>query len=151
MSIWGFLHLNYISKVGISLSMVAGFLLGGWSMALTVLLVMQALDVISGLMVAFKNKKLSSMDMREGLLKKVGIWIVLIVAHFIDLILFGGGLMAMTAVALAFIANEGMSITENLANVGVPIPTAITQYLKQIKTKSEETQEEQEELDTDSE
>lgn len=130
--------------------MVAGFLLGGWSMALTVLLVMQALDVISGLMVAFKNKKLSSMDMREGLLKKVGIWIVLIVAHFIDLILFGGGLMTMTAVALAFIANEGMSITENLANVGVPIPAVITQYLKQIKTKSEETQEEQEELDTDS-
>lgn len=87
------------------------------------------------------------MAMREGLLKKVGIWIILIVAHFIDLILFGGGLMATTAVSLAFIANEGMSITENLANVGVPIPAVITQYLKQIKNKSEETQEEQEKLD----
>lgn len=148
MNIWDFLHLNYISKVGLNLSMVASFLLGGWSMAMTVLLVMQALDIISGLMLAFKEKNLSSMAMREGLLKKVGIWIVLIVAHFIDLVLFGGGLMATTAVSLASIANEGMSITENLANVGVPIPAVITQYLKQIKNKSEEkTQEEQKKLD----
>lgn len=138
----GFLPLSYTNNFGLFISGVVVFLFGGWSPALTVLITIQALDIITGLMVASKEKKLSSSVMREGLMKKFGIWIIVIVAHFVDIILFDGGLIAITTITLAFIANEGMSITENLAKIGVPIPKPVIKYLNQIKDSSEEEGEE---------
>lgn len=138
----GLLPLSYTSNLGLFISGVVVFLFGGWSPALTVLITIQALDIITGLMVASKEKTLSSTIMREGLMKKFGIWIIVIVAHFVDIILFGGGLMVVTTVTFAFIANEGMSITENLAKIGVPIPEPVIKYLKQIKDSGEKEGEE---------
>ncbi|MEB6213507.1 phage holin family protein [Enterococcus casseliflavus] len=131
----GMLHLTYIDKAGLTVGIIISFLFGGWSTVLTALLVIQILDIITGVLVALKTRELSASQLREGLIKKFGIWVIVILGHFIDTLIFPGTGTAVTAIAFAFVGNEGISITENLANIGLPIPETITKYLKQIKNK----------------
>lgn len=116
---------------------LAGFLFGGWSELLTALLVIQALDIITGFLVGVKNEGVSSKEMRAGLIRKVGVWILVIFAHTIDTVLFDGQLVAQTGVLFAFIANEGLSLAENLGNIGVIVPESVTKYLAQVKNRGE--------------
>jgi toxin secretion/phage lysis holin len=116
---------------------LAGFFFGGWSQMLTILLVIQGLDVFTGVLVGIKDKRVSSTLMRKGLVKKVGIWILIVFTHMLDLLLFQGQMVAQSAVLFAFIAQEGLSLAENLGNIGVIVPPSVTQYLTQVKNKSE--------------
>ena len=116
---------------------LAGFLFGGWSELLTALLVIQALDITTGFLVGVKNKGVSSKEMRAGLIRKVGVWILVIFAHTIDTVLLDGQLVAQTGVLFAFIANEGLSLVENLGNIGVIVPESVTKYLAQVKNRGE--------------
>lgn len=116
---------------------LVGFLFGGWSELLTALLVIQALDIITGFLVGVKNEGVSSKEMRAGLIRKVGVWILVIFAHTIDTVLLDGQLVAQTGVLFAFIANEGLSLTENLGNIGVIVPESVTKYLAQVKSRGE--------------
>lgn len=116
---------------------LAGFLFGGWSELLTALLVIQALDITTGFLVGVKNEGVSSKEMRAGLIRKVGVWILVIFAHTIDTVLLDGQLVAQTGVLFAFIANEGLSLVENLGNIGVIVPESVTKYLAQVKNRGE--------------
>ena len=116
---------------------LAGFLFGGWSELLTALLVIQALDIITGFLVGVKNEGVSSKEMRAGLIRKMGVWILVIFAHTIDTVLLDGQLVAQTGVLFAFIANEGLSLVENLGNIGVIVPESVTKYLAQVKNRGE--------------
>lgn len=135
-----YFQLSYIDtlfvKGGVLLGAIFSFLFGTWQEYLTILLVLQTLDVISGAMNGTKKMELSSRTMQKGMIKKFGTWIVIILAHMIDLILFNNHLVQ-TAVAFGFIANEGLSIAENLGEMGVLVSESIVKYLKQIKLKSE--------------
>lgn len=122
---------------------LAGFLFGGWSELLTALLVIQALDIITGFLVGVKNEGVSSKEMRAGLIRKMGVWILVIFAHTIDTVLLDGQLVAQTGVLFAFIANEGLSLVENLGNIGVIVPESVTKYLAQVKNKSDNQSEEE--------
>lgn len=124
---------------------LAGFLFGGWSELLTALLVIQALDIITGFLVGVKNEGVSSKEMRAGLIRKVGVWILVIFAHTIDTVLLDGQLVAQTGVLFAFIANEGLSLVENLGNIGVIVPESVTKYLAQVKNKGESANKSEEE------
>jgi len=116
---------------------LAGFFFGGWHQTLTILLVIQGLDVFTGILVGIKDKRVSSTLMRKGLVKKVGIWILIVFTHMIDLLLFQGQMVTQSAVLFAFIAQEGLSLAENLGNIGVIVPPNVTQYLAQVKNKGE--------------
>ena len=116
---------------------LAGFIFGGWHELMGVLLVIQGLDILTGFLVGVKNKGVSSKEMRAGIFRKVGVWILVVFAHMIDLTLFSGNMIAQMSVLFAFVAQEGLSLTENLGNLGVIVPQEITQYLAQVKTKSE--------------
>lgn len=122
-----------------------GFLFGGWSQLLTILLVVQGFDIITGFMVAGSSSKISSREMKKGIYRKMGVWIVLSIAHMIDMILFGGTNTVVQSGALfAYIANEILSVIENLGNLDVLIPESITKHLAQVKIKGDEpSQEEQ--------
>lgn len=108
------------------------FIFGEFDIALQCLLVFIALDYISGLIKAYCTKTLSSKIGFKGILKKVGI--LAIVALSVSLDRLGGDTGAIrTLVIYYFVANEGLSVLENLAEAGIPIPNSIKKALKNIK------------------
>ena len=108
------------------------FIFGEFDIALQCLLVFIALDYISGLIKAYCTKTLSSKIGFKGILKKVGI--LAIVALSVSLDRLGGDTGAIRALVIYyFVANEGLSVLENLAEAGIPIPNSIKKALKNIK------------------
>lgn len=108
------------------------FLLGGFDVALQCLLVAIVIDYISGLAKAYITKTLSSQIGLKGIIKKVGVLLVVMLAVLIDRVTGESGAIR-TLVIYYFVANEGLSIIENLAQAGVPIPKVIKDALKALK------------------
>ena len=126
-------HTATLNKISLACGITVGFLFGGWTELLTAVLVLHVLDMITGVMVAGKFNEIGSREMNKGVKKKAGNWITLILAHVIDVVLFDRQPIAVTGMSFVLIANEGLSIVENLGNLGVYIPDFITKYLKQIR------------------
>lgn len=112
------------------------YLLGGIDVALNCLLIAIALDYVSGIIKAFNNKTLSSRIGLRGLLKKIGILIIVMLAVLIDRVTGNTGAIR-TLVLYYFVANEGLSIIENLGQAGLPIPKTIKNALKALKNQGE--------------
>ena len=108
------------------------YLLGGVDVAMSCLLIAIALDYISGLVKAYVTKTLSSKIGLRGILKKVGVLLVVMLAVLIDRVTGETGAIR-TLVIYYFVANEGLSIVENLAQADVPIPKSIKKALKALK------------------
>lgn len=118
-----------------------GFLFGEWTPILMWILTLQGLDLVTGLLVGGQDKDISSHKMREGIKKKIGTWIALVLAHVIDEALFGGGAQAivLTATAFTMLAQEGISIVENLGKLGIVVPI-LGKYLVQIREYGDNTE-----------
>ena len=125
---------------------------GGWTSAMTTLLIFMAIDYITGLMVAgvfkrskkTKNGALESRAGFKGLCRKGVMLLVVLVACRLDIELHTTYIREHTtyirdAVCIAFIANETISIIENAGLMGVPIPKAITKAIELLKSKEENT------------
>lgn len=108
------------------------FLFGEFDIALQCLLVFIALDYISGLIKAYCTKTLSSKIGFKGILKKVGILAIVALSVSLDRLVGNTGAMR-TFVIYYFVANEGLSVLENFAEAGIPIPNSIKKALKNIK------------------
>lgn len=108
-------------------------LFGSWDLALQILIIFMIADYVMGVLIALSNKTLSSKTGFKGLLKKAVIFVVLILAVSLDRLLNTGGWIFRTLVCYFYIANEGISILENCACLGVPIPQQITDALIQLK------------------
>ncbi len=113
----------------------ATYLFGGWDVALAVLIAFMVIDYLTGLVNAIVNKKLSSQVGFKGLAKKLFVVLMLIVGVMLDRLINDGRWIFRTLVAYFYIANEGISIIENIALLGVPIPQKIVEILEQIKEK----------------
>ena len=75
--------------------------------------------------------------MRQGISRKSTQWLIVIVAHFIDMILFEGTNSMVFIVLIAYIANEGLSIVESAAEMDVLVPDSLKKHLKQVQERSE--------------
>ena len=126
-----------LEKVVALIGLGVGWLFGGWTETLTALLVLQGLDLITGVLAGTKNKELSSFRMREGLITKVGYWLAIVLANVVDGVLFDGQMIVQTAVIFPFLAVEGLSVIENLGIMGVAIHKQVTQYLEQVRNKGD--------------
>ena len=107
------------------------YLLGGFDIALYTLCLFVILDFTTGLAKACYNKDLSSSKCREGIIKKSMIIVVLIMSVALDNLLATD--VVRNVVSYFFIANEGISILENLGSVGVNIPQQLKDVLEQLK------------------
>lgn len=126
------------NAITIALSSIGTFLIyifGGWDIALQCLVIAIALDYISGLIKAYNTKTLSSKIGIKGLLKKVGILCIVALSVLVDRITGETGAIR-TLVIYYFVANEGLSILENLGQAGLPIPSSIRKALQALKKES---------------
>lgn len=120
---------------------VLGFMYGEVTGLFWALIAFMALDYITGVIVAVIEKRLSSEVGFRGLAKKFLILVFVAVGHIADTYILGGTPAAMSAVMLFYMANEGISIIENAAALGLPVPKKLTNIMEQIKNKSESEEE----------
>lgn len=111
------------------------YLFGGIDIALQCLLIAIVLDYISGVIKAYITKTLSSSIGLKGILKKVGVLVIVMLAVLVDRVTLNNGGIR-TLVIYYFVANEGLSILENLAVAGLPIPKKLKDSLKVIKKEN---------------
>lgn len=122
-----------------------GWFLGGCDGLLYALLAFVVIDYITGVMCAIVNKKLSSEVGFKGLFKKILIFALVGIGHILDSQVIGSGSVLRTAVIFFYLSNEGISLVENAAFLGLPIPAKLKAVLEQLHEQSEEDQKEEEE------
>lgn len=130
-----------IDSIAGAVGAVLGFMYGEVTGLFWALIAFMALDYITGVVVAIIEKRLSSEVGFRGLAKKFLILVFVAVGHIADAYILGGAPAAMSAVMLFYIANEGISIIENAASLGLPVPKKLTSIMEQIKNKSESEEE----------
>jgi len=108
--------------------------LGGWDQALQVLVIIIALDYITGVLAAWHAKKLNSYVGLRGIAKKVVMLLLVALAHQVDMLTGTQGVIRL-AVIWFMVANEGLSIIENAAETGCPIPNVLRAALEALKER----------------
>ena len=127
-----------IDSIAGAVGAVLGFMYGEVTGLFWALIAFMATDYITGVVVAAINKQLSSEVGFKGLAKKLMILVFVSLGHIADMYVLGGTPVAMSAVMLFYIANEGLSIIENAGNLGLPVPKKLKDIMVQLKKESEE-------------
>lgn len=130
------------AKIQIAITAIGGWLgyfLGGLDGLMIALIVLMTLDYVSGVMCAVIDRKLSSAVGFKGVCKKVFILMLVGVAHIIDLHVVGTGSALRGAVICFYMSNEGLSLLENAAHIGLPIPDKLRDILAQLHDKERTT------------
>jgi len=114
-----------------------GYFLGGWDGFLYALLAFVIIDYVTGLMCAVLDKKLSSEVGFRGIFKKVLIFSLVAIGNIVDQSVIGDGSVIRTAVIFFYLSNEGVSILENAAHIGLPVPQKLKDILEQLHNRSD--------------
>ena len=114
-----------------------GYFLGGCDVLLIALAVFVVADYITGVMCAVSDKKLSSEVGFEGICRKIIIFLLVGIAHILDVTMIATGSVLRTAVIFFYLSNEGVSLLENAAHLGLPIPEKLKDVLEQLHDRAE--------------
>ena len=114
-----------------------GYFLGGCDGLLYALLAFVVIDYITGVMYAIADKNLSSEMGFKGICRKVLIFLLVGIANVLDVQVIGTGSVLRTAVIFFYISNEGVSLLENAAHLGLPVPEKIKTVLEQLHDRAE--------------
>ena len=112
-----------------------GYFLGGCDGLIIALICFVAVDYITGLMCAVSDRRLSSKAGFRGICRKVLIFTLVGVANIIDIQIIHTGSVLRTAVIFFYLSNEGVSLLENAAHLGLPIPKKLKAVLEQLHDK----------------
>ena len=123
---------NTIQMIWAVMGGYIGYFLGGWDGFLYALVAFVVIDYITGLMVAVLEKRLSSEVGFRGIFKKVVLFSLVAVGHIVDSRLLQNEGVIRTAVIFFYLSNEGISILENTAKIGLPIPEKLKAVLEQL-------------------
>lgn len=124
---------NWIRAFFAAIGGLVGAFLGGWDGFLYALTTFVVVDYLTGIMAAFVKKELSSEVGFKGICRKVFIFMLVGIGHIIDTKLIGEGGVVRTAVIFFYVSNEGISIIENAAIIGLPVPQKLKDVLAQLK------------------
>ena len=114
-----------------------GWFLGGCDGLLYALLIFVTLDYITGIMCAVADHKLSSEVGFKGICRKVLIFALVGIGHVLDTQVIGTGSILRTAVIFFYLSNEGVSLVENAAHLGLPVPEKLKAVLEQLHDRAE--------------
>ena len=123
------------SGIQIAFTAFGGFL--GWFLGvvdgfLYALIAFTVIDYITGVMCAITDKNLSSSIGFKGICRKVLIFTLVGIGNIVDVYVLGQGGVLRTAVIFFYLSNEGVSILENSAHLGLPIPEKLKEVLEQL-------------------
>ena len=127
------------AKIQVAITAVGGWIgwfLGGVDGMLIALIVLMALDYLSGVMCAIEDRTLSSAIGFRGVMKKVLLLMLVGVANVLDVHVVGTGAVLRGAVICFYLSNEGLSLLENAAYLGLPIPDKLREILAQLHERS---------------
>ena len=122
-----------------------GYFLGGCDGLLYALIAFVAIDYITGVMCAILDKTLSSEVGFKGICRKVLIFLLVGIGNIIDVQVLGSPGVLRTAVIFFYLSNEGVSLMENAAHLGLPVPDAIKTVLEQLHDRAEGKEDRQDE------
>ena len=114
-----------------------GYFLGGCDGLLYALIAFVVIDYVTGIMCAISDHTLSSQVGFRGICRKVLIFMLVGIANVLDIYVLSNGSVLRTAVIFFYISNEGVSLLENAAHLGLPIPEKIKVVLEQLHDRSE--------------
>ena len=126
---------TFYNSLVAAFGVIVGFLFGDMQGCLIALICFIVLDFITGVLTGVVEKNLSSEVAYRGIVRKLIEIIIVIASHMIDKYICGTGDVIMTAVCFLFISTEGISLLENAARLGVPIPNKLVETLSQLKVK----------------
>ena len=129
------------TRVQLAAAAVGGWLggfVGGVDGLLTALAVFMTLDYLTGLLCAALDRKLSSAVGFKGICKKVLILMLVGVANVVDVQVVGGGSALRGVVICFYLSNEGLSLLENAAHIGLPVPERLKAVLAQLHGREDE-------------
>lgn len=109
--------------------------LGGWDIALRILIFLMILDYITGFLGAVKQKKVNSEVMFWGGIRKISILAVVALAVLFDQLLGNPDPVLRTLAIYYYVGREGVSVTENFGIIGVPLPPKLRNVLEQLQEK----------------
>ena len=128
---------NVIQMVFTAMGGWLGYFLGGYDGLLYALVVFMVADYITGVMCAVSDKKLSSAVGFKGICRKVLILMLVGITNLLDVQVIGTGAVLRTAVIFFYLSNEGVSLLENAAHLGLPIPEKLKAILAQPHDRAE--------------
>ena len=128
---------NVIQLIFSALGGWLGYFLGGCDGLLYTLLAFTAIDYITGVMCAVNDHTLSREVGFRGICRKVLIFMLVGIANILDADVVGTGSVLRTAVIFFYISNEGVSLLENAAHLGLPVPEKIKTVLEQLHDRAE--------------
>ena len=114
-----------------------GYFLGGCDGLLYALIAFVAIDYITGVMCAISDKTLSSEVGFKGICRKVLIFLLVGIGNIIDVQVLGSPSVLRTAVIFFYLSNEGVSLIENAAHLGLPVPDKLKAVLEQLHDRAE--------------
>ena len=137
---------KYVEMAKIAVSAAVGYFLGGWDNMLQLLIIIIAVDYITGLLVAgvFKNSNktknggIKTIIGFKGLVRKACIILLVMLVTRLEYTL-GDTTFCRNTVIMCFVVNESLSILENMGLMGVPMPEILTNAIEMLKSKSEKS------------
>lgn len=114
-----------------------GYFLGGCDGLLYALIAFVVIDYLTGIMCAISDHTLSSAVGFRGICRKVLIFLLVGIANVLDIHVLGNGSVLRTAVIFFYISNEGVSLLENAAHLGLPVPEKVKDVLEQLHGRAE--------------
>lgn len=128
---------NVIQLVFTAIGGWLGWFLGGCDGLLYALIAFVAIDYITGVMCAVADHSLSSEVGFKGIARKVLIFLLVGIGHILDTQVIGTGSVLRTAVIFFYLSNEGVSLVENAAHLGLPVPEKLKAVLEQLHDRAE--------------
>lgn len=114
-----------------------GYFLGGCDGLLYALLAFVVIDYLTGVMCAINDRTLSSEVGFRGICRKVLIFLMVGIANILDVHVIRTGSVLRTAAIFFYISNEGISLLENAAHLGLPVPKKIKSVLEQLHDRAD--------------
>ena len=125
---------NWLSIITSAIAGGIEYVLGGLDSLIYALAVFVILDYISGVLMAIQQKKLSSKIGFSGIAKKTMIFVLVALGSTLDQYIFGSGRTIRTMIIIFYLTNEGISILENVTEMGLPIPEKLKNILLNLKS-----------------
>ena len=125
--------LDYLKSLALGVGMIIGVFIGDINGLFWALLIFAMVDYITGVISAILEHNLSSEIGFKGITRKILLFMVVGVANVLDVYVIGTASVCRSMVIMFYLANEGISIIENVGRCGVPIPEKLKIILKQLE------------------